>query len=64
MHLPELLQTHHGVVDHKNTPVNHPGNLRSVYRFVSGWLGCPMVELEAQTESNYDRMFHGASGAA
>ena len=64
MHLPELLQTHHGGVDHKNAPVNHPGNLRSVYRFVSGWLGCPMDELEAQTESNYDRMFHGASGAA
>ena len=63
MHLPELLQTHHGGVDHKNAPVNHPGNLRSVYRFVSDWLGCSMDELEAQTESNYDRMFHGASGA-
>jgi len=51
-------------VDHKNAPVNHPGNLRSVYRFVSGWLGCPMDELEAQTESNHDRMFRGVSGAA
>jgi TatD DNase family protein len=57
MYPPEELRTYNAGNDHNNIPINHPGNLRSVYRFAADWLGCSFEQLETQIESNFNQMF-------
>lgn len=65
MNLPEELRTHDAGTDRNNVPINHPGNLRSVYQFAARWLGCSLGQLEAQTESNFNQMFgHLSNGVS
>jgi TatD DNase family protein len=40
-------------------PVNHPANLRAVYRFAAELLGEPMESLAAQIGQNFQRVFGG-----
>lgn len=38
-------------------PLNHPANLPAVYQFVADLRGVPLVELAAQVEENFRRLF-------
>ena len=40
-------------------PVNHPANLRAVYRFAAELLGEPVESLAKQVEENFQRVFGG-----
>ena len=40
-------------------PINHPANLRAVYRFASRMLGEPEEKLMARMEENFLRLFDG-----
>ena len=42
-------------------PVNHPANLRAVYRFASELLAVPEEKLAVQVEENFRRVFGGIS---
>lgn len=57
MYPPEELRSHDAGRDHKDNLINHPGNLRSIYQFAAGWLGCSFEQLEAQTEFNFNQLF-------
>jgi TatD DNase family protein len=41
-------------------PVNHPGNLAGIYRFVAEMLARPLEELAAQVRENFERLFAGS----
>ena len=56
--LPEDLRKH-ALDDPEGNPVNHPANLRAVYRFMAGMLDEPLEKLEARVEENFLRLFEG-----
>ena len=40
-------------------PVNHPGNLKSIYQFAAQWLDVPLDEFESVMAMNFREMFGG-----
>lgn len=57
MSLPENLRMYHAGNDSDKIPINHPGNLRAIYHFAAGWLGCSFGQLKKQVLSNFRQMF-------
>ena len=43
-------------------PVNHPGNLGAVYRFVAELLDEPIEAVAKRVEENFKRLFGGIAG--
>ena len=56
--LPEELREY-ALDDPEGNPINHPANLRGVYRFMAGMLAEPLEKLEARMEENFMRLFEG-----
>ena len=56
--LPEEMREY-ALDDPEGNPINHPANLRGVYRFMAGMLAEPLEKLEARVEENFLRLFEG-----
>lgn len=54
--LPPERQTH-ALADAADKPLNHPANLAAVYTFAAELRQCDPVELAAQVERNFERLF-------